>query len=189
MGVNVTKSMDLWEKYGEYLMVVMPYADNLISEATGTVIKDVDGNELIDLAAGQFCSILGHNHPKLIEKIVDQTRKVLHTGTQFLAPIVLEAAAKFAAVAPGQLNKSLFLSTGTEANECALAIAKTYTRKTGVIGFSRGYYGLSLATRSLSSVFTRVEKYGSAPTVPETYRFLAPHCFRCPVHSRYPQCD
>jgi len=189
MGANVTKSMDLWEKYGEYLMVVMPYADNLISEATGTMIRDVDGNELIDLAAGQFCSILGHNHPKLIEKIVDQTRKVLHTGTQFLTPIVLEAAAKFAAVAPGQLNKSLFLSTGTEANECALAIAKTYTRKTGVVGFSRGYYGLSLATRSLSSVFTRVEKYGSAPTVPETYRFLAPHCFRCPVHSRYPQCD
>jgi 2,2-dialkylglycine decarboxylase (pyruvate) len=189
MGMDNHRSLDLWEKYGEFLMMVMPYADNLISEARGCVIKDVDGNEIIDLAAGQFCAILGHNHPKLIEKIVAQMNSVLHTGTQFLSPIVLEAAARFAEVAPGELKKSLLLSTGTEANECALTIAKIYTRKTGVVGFSRGYYGLSLMTKSLSSVFGRVERYGSAPRVPESYTLSAPHCFRCPVRSHYPGCN
>ncbi len=188
MEIKIDKSLELWERYGRYLIMAMPYADNLISEASGAIIKDLDGNEIIDLAAGQFCSIVGHNHPKLVERIVEQTKKVLHTGTQFLSPVVLEAAAKFAEVAPGGLTRSLFLSTGTEANECALAIAKMYTRRAGVVGFTRGYYGLSLAAKSLSSIFSRAEKHGSAPAVPESYRLMAPHCFRCPVHARYPEC-
>jgi len=149
------KSFELWEKYGEHLLLAMPYADGLIAEARGTTITDIDGNQMLDLAAGQFCSIVGHNHPRLIKAITEQTQRVLHTGTQFLSPVVLEAAAKFAEVAPGNLNKSIFLSTGTEANECAIAIAKMCTRKTGVVGFSRGYYGLSLATKSLCPIHSR----------------------------------
>lgn len=189
MDKEINKSLDLWEKYGKYLLMAMPYADGLISEARGCMLTDLDGNETLDLAAGQFCAIVGHNHPKLIKKIVEQTERVLHTGTQFLSPVVLEASAKFAAVAPAGLKRSLFLSTGTEANECALSIAKTYTRKTGVVSFSRGYYGLSLATKSLSSIFRRAEKYESAPRVPQSYSVHTPYCFRCPVHSQYPDCN
>lgn len=186
---NNESSLALWAKHGGNLLMAMPYADGLISEAQGCMLKDVDGNEILDLAAGQFCSIVGHNHPKLIEKITQQMKRVLHVGTQYLSPAVLEAAAKFAEVAPGQLNKSLFLSTGTEANECALSIAKMCTRKTGVIAFSRGYYGLSLATKSLSSIFTGRRKIGDLPTVPESHTILTPYCFRCPVHNRYPDCN
>ena len=120
MKKNNSNSLALWERYGDYLLMAMPYPDGLITEAQGCILKDMDGNQTLDLAAGQFCSILGHNHPKLIEKITEQMKRVLHVGTQFLSPIVLEAAAKFAEVAPGKLKKSLFLSTGTEANECAI---------------------------------------------------------------------
>ncbi len=183
------KSLELWEKYGEYLLLAMPYADGLITEANGCWLRDADGNELLDLAAGQFCSLLGHNHPKLVERIVEQTRNVMHIGTEFLSPVVLEAAAKFAQVAPGNLKKSLFLSTGTEANECAIGIAKLFTGKTGVVGFDRGYYGLSLAAKSLSSIFARKGRPDSSPLVPGSERLLAPHCFHCPVHTRYPECD
>jgi 2,2-dialkylglycine decarboxylase (pyruvate) len=183
------KSLELWNRYGEYLLMAMPYADGLITEASGCLLRDADGNELLDLAAGQFCTLLGHNHPKLIERIFEQTRKVLHVGTEFLSPIVLEAAEKFAQVAPGNLKKSLFLSTGTEANECAIGMAKLYTGKTGIVGFDRGYYGLSLATKSLSSIFVRRNHADARPQVPESYRLLAPHCFHCPVRTRYPECD
>lgn len=189
MARKVNNSLELWEKYGKHVLMAMPYADSLIGDATGCTLQDIDGNEILDLAAGQFCSILGNSHPKYVEKIVGQMRKVLHTGTQFLSPIVLEAAAKFAAVAPGGLSKSIFLSTGTEANECAISLAKAYTGKSGVIGFNRGYYGLSVAAKSLSSIFTAGDKHGSGPAVPESFRFLAPHCFHCPVKSHYPECD
>lgn len=186
---NNQKSLQLWNEYGHYLLMAMPYADSLIVEADGCLLKDVDGNELIDLAAGQFCSIVGHNHPKLIEKISLQMKRVLHVGTQFLSPVVLEAAQKFAEVASGKLRKSLLLSTGTEANECALGIAKLYTGKTGVVGFSRGYYGLSLATKSISSIFSDSGRASDKPRTPETSGLLTPYCFRCPVNRHYPECD
>src|SRR5581483_11659834 len=190
MGTNDKNSLALWEKYGDYLLMAMPYADGLIEEARGCYLRDVDGNEILDLAAGQFCSILGHNHPKLIAKITEQMQRVLHIGTQFLSPVVLEAAAKFADVAPSKkLKKSLFLSTGTEANECAISIAKMFTGKTGVIGISRGYYGLSLTVKSLTTIFTQSSNHGDLPRVPDTYNVLAPYCFRCPVHRTFPECN
>jgi 4-aminobutyrate aminotransferase-like enzyme len=183
-----TKSLELWERDGDYLLMAMPYADGLIAKAEGCKLWDIDGNEMLDLAAGQFCSIVGHNHPRLVEKVVDQIRRVVHLGTQYLSPVVLEAAAKFAKVAPSpSLKKSLLFSTGTEANECALSIAKMYTGKTGVAGLSRGYYGLSLATKSVTSIFGH--KHGSSPKVPESHSIMAPHCFHCPVQSHYPECD
>jgi len=180
--------MEVWERAGEYLLVAMPYSDGLIAKAAGSKLWDVDGNEILDLAAGQFCAIVGHNHPRLVEKVAAQLREAVHLGSQYLSPVVLEAAEKFAQVAPGgKLKKSLLFSTGTEANECALSIAKMYTGKNGVAGLSRGYYGLSLGTKSLSSIFGN--RHGSGPKVPETYSLLTPHCFRCPVQTRYPECD
>ena len=183
------KSLELWDKYGKYVLMAMPYADNLIGEAAGSNLVDVDGNKILDLAAGQFCSILGNSHPDYVERMVEQIRKVVHVGTQFLSPVVLEAAAKFAEVAPGNLSRSIFLSTGTEANECAISLAKTYTGKSGVIGFNRGYYGLSLGAKSLSSIFSASDRHGSGPAVPESFRFLAPHCFHCPIKKQFPECD
>jgi 4-aminobutyrate aminotransferase-like enzyme len=187
MRTDITNSLKMWKEYGEYLLIAMPYADGLIQEASGCIFRDLDGNETLDLAAGQFCSILGHSHPAFIEKVVAQTRRVVHIGSQFLSPIVLEAASKFASVAPGALKRCMIFSTGTEANECAISIAKIYTKKNGIVGFNRGYYGLSLATKSLTSIFGG--RPGDGPRVSETYRLLAPHCFRCPVNSHYPECN
>jgi 2,2-dialkylglycine decarboxylase (pyruvate) len=187
MTTNYQKSLELWEKYGQYLLMAMPYSDGLIQEAHGCTLTDLDGNKTLDLAAGQFCTILGHSHPRFIEKVVEQMRLVVHVGSQFLSPIVLEAAEKFASVAPGKLKRSMILSTGTEANECAISIAKKYTKKNGIIGFNRGYYGLSLTTKSLTSIFGG--RYGDGPSVPESYRLLAPHCFHCPVNNHFPECN
>jgi 4-aminobutyrate aminotransferase-like enzyme len=169
--------------------MAMPYADNLIASGEGCTLQDIDGNQILDLSAGQFCSILGNNHPKYLEKLLAQSRNVIHTGTQFLSPIVLEAAKKFAEIAPGSLSKSIFLSTGTEANECAISLARAYTKKTGVVGFNRGYYGLSAGTKALGAIFSRGDRQGSGPAMPETFRLLAPHCFHCPVKDRYPECE
>src|ERR1700674_5833661 len=104
------KNLELWKKYGEYVLMAMPYADQVLVEGRGCTLRDADGNELLDLAAGMFCCVLGHNHPKFIQKIVQQTEQLLHTGTQFLSPAVLEASYKLAQVAPGELQKSIFLS-------------------------------------------------------------------------------
>lgn len=182
------KNIDYWQQYGDYVLMAMPYADEVLVEARGCTLRDADGREILDLAAGMFCCVLGHNHPKFIERITRQTQQLLHTGTQFLSPAVLEAGYKLAKVTPGKLQKSIFLSTGTEANEFAFRLAKAYTGRTGIMGLSRGYYGTSLATKSCSSLGSHNLK-DSLPTVPETVRLpITPQCAECFSDANRPAC-
>jgi 2,2-dialkylglycine decarboxylase (pyruvate) len=170
---------EYWEKYGEYVLMAMPYADEVIVDAQGSTYRDADGKEVLDLAAGMFCCVLGHKHPRFIERVSEQARRLLHTGTQFLSPAVMEAAYKLADITPGRLQKSILLSTGTEANEFAFRLAKAYTGRTGIMGLSRGYYGTSLATKSCSSLASHRLK-DALPTVPDTVRLpVTPECVGC----------
>ncbi|MEO8367699.1 MAG: aspartate aminotransferase family protein [Candidatus Solibacter sp.] len=183
------KNSEYWEQYGDYVLMAMPYADEILVEARGCTVRDADGREMLDLAAGMFCCVLGHNHPKFIERVVKQTQQLLHTGTQFLSPAVMEASYKLAQVTPGRLQKSIFLSTGTEANEFAFRLAKAYTGRTGIMGLSRGYYGTSLATKSCSSLASHQLK-DSLPNVPETVRLpVTPQCVGCFSDASKPPCD
>jgi len=178
------KSLKLWNKYGEYILTATAYQDRVISEGHDCIIKDMDGNELLDMSSGQICALLGHNHPELIRRIFNQVEKILHTGTSFLSPPVFEAAVKLSEITPGNLKKSIFLSTGAEANEYAFRLAKAYTQKDGILAFTKGYAGLTLATTSASNYGK-----GAHPLVPETYYLLTPDCLNCPVDAQYPECD
>jgi 2,2-dialkylglycine decarboxylase (pyruvate) len=174
-----SKNLDYWRQYGDYVLMAMPYADEILVEGRGSTVRDADGRELLDLAAGMFCCVLGHNHPLFIERMVLQTKQLVHTGTQFLSPAVLEAGYHLAKVVPGGLQKSIFLSTGTEANEFAFRLAKAYTGRTGILGLSRGYYGTSVATKSCSSLASHKLK-DSLPLVPDTVRLpITPQCVAC----------
>ncbi len=152
------------------------------------MVWDASGNQLLDLASGMFCSVLGHNHPKFVERISEQVGQLVHTGTQFLSPAVFEASQKLAHVTPGQLQKTIFLSTGTEANEFAFRLAKAYTGRTGIVGLSRRYYGTSLATKSCSSLFSHHLK-DSLPTLPESGRIpITQQCVVCFSDPMRPPC-
>ncbi len=188
MAATNSTNADYWQRYGDYVLMAMPYADEVLVEGRGCIVRDADGKEILDLASGMFCCVLGHNHPKFINRLVQQTGELLHTGTQFLTPAVLEASYKLAQVAPGRLQKSIFLSTGTEANEFAFRMAKAYTGRTGIVGLSRGYYGTSLATKSCSSLSSHRLK-DSLPTVPDTYRLpITPQCVGCFSDAAQPPC-
>jgi len=182
--VKLNKSLDYWDKYGEYILMATTYEDAVIAEAHGCIFKDADGNEYLDMASGQICAIVGHGHPELMRRVEEQMTKVVHTGTSFLSPPVFEAAEKLARITPGDLKKSIFLSTGAEANEYAFRIAKAYTGRDGIIAFTKGYAGLTLATISATN-------YGrnAHPLVPNTCHILTPDCFLCPLNLKYPECD
>jgi 4-aminobutyrate aminotransferase-like enzyme len=170
---------EYWERYGDYVLMAMPYADEVLVEGSGCTIRDADGKPLLDLAAGMFCCVLGHNHQRFVERVTRQIREIAHTGTQFLSPAVFEASRQLAQVTPGNLQKSIFLSTGTEANEFAFRLAKAYTGRTGIMGLSRGYYGTSIATKSCSGLGSHALG-DSLPNVPESYRLpITPQCARC----------
>jgi 2,2-dialkylglycine decarboxylase (pyruvate) len=101
---------------------------------------------------------------------------------------VFEASYKLSQVMPGRLQKSILLSTGTEANEFAFRLAKAYTGRTGIVGLSRGYYGTSLATKSCSSLASHALK-DSLPTVPESGKVpITRQCTDCFTDPAKPPC-
>ena len=183
-----TKSLELWQRQGRHVLVVQPFMDSLIVDAEHCYLRDADGNRILDLAAGQFCSILGYGHRKFGERLKAQLERLIHLGDQFLSPVVLEAAQRVASVAPGALNRVLFLSTGSEANECAMRIAKRVTGRTGMLGFTRGYYGVSLATRTLSSISDHPGTFDFQPAPANQFKILTPAAHRCPVGREHESC-
>jgi 4-aminobutyrate aminotransferase-like enzyme len=181
---NMKNSKTLWEEYGEYVLWSTNFQDNILKKGRGCRITDVDDNSFIDLESGQICSIVGHNHPYLINKILETMEELLHCGTAFLSKPVFEAAKKMSEIAPGDLKKSIFLSTGAEANECAFRMAKLLTGKPGLVGFTKGYAGLSHATLAIGG-----SSNDASLVAPGILKMLSPSCSNCPVGSEFPQCD
>ena len=145
-----TKNLELWNKYGEHLIPIMPFMDNVIERSEGSYLIDVEGNRILDLAAGQFCTILGHNHPAVVQAVVDELQNNLHLGCQYVTEGILKAARMVSEITPGDLNNIIFLSTGSEANEFAMRVAKACQQRNGMIGFEHGFLSEMLLEKGLS---------------------------------------
>ena len=184
-----SNNLRTWRESGGHLLVVQPFMDSVIVRGDGCFLIDADGQRILDLAAGQFCSILGHNNPVYIASLQEQSAKIVHLADQYVSPEVMRAAARLAEVAPGDLNKVILLSTGSEANECAMRIAKLVTGRTGMLGFTRGYYGISLATHNLSSISDHPGKTDFQPSPANQFKLLTPSCGHCPLRLTHPSCN
>ncbi|MDD5030571.1 MAG: 4-aminobutyrate--2-oxoglutarate transaminase [Rhodoferax sp.] len=123
-----------------------------IARGENAEIWDVEGKRYIDFAGGIAVLNTGHCRPEIKEAVKKQIDLYTHTCFQVLAyePYV-ELAERFNALAPGNFaKKTLFLSTGAEAVENAVKIARSYTKRPGVIAFTSGYHGRTLLTLGLT---------------------------------------
>ncbi|WP_457788320.1 4-aminobutyrate--2-oxoglutarate transaminase [Pseudomonas sp. PL-6] len=122
------------------------------AKAENATVTDVEGREFIDFAGGIAVLNTGHLHPKIIAAVQEQLTKLTHTCFQVLAyePYV-EVAEKVAARVPGDFaKKTLLVTTGSEAVENAVKIARAATGRAGVIAFTGGYHGRTMMTLSLT---------------------------------------
>ena len=123
-----------------------------IERGENAEIWDVEGRRFIDFAGGIAVLNTGHRHPTVMQAVKDQLDKYTHTCFQVLAyePYV-ELAERLNAKAPGDFaKKTLFLTTGAEAVENAIKIARAHTGRSGVIAFTGGYHGRTLLTLGLT---------------------------------------
>lgn len=121
-------------------------------QASNCSVVDVEGREYIDFAGGIAVLNTGHLHPKIVEAVERQLHKLSHTCFQVLAyePYV-ELCEKLNARVPGDFaKKTLLVSTGSEAVENAVKIARAATGRTGVIAFTSAYHGRTLMTLALT---------------------------------------
>jgi acetylornithine/succinyldiaminopimelate/putrescine aminotransferase len=134
-----------------------------IVDSSGVYLTDKNGKKYIDLISGIGPSILGHQHPSIIEAIKSQADKYLHTlvyGEFILDPQTLLADA-LVKLLPPQLDNIYYLSTGTEATEMAMKLAKKYTGRQEIIASNQSYHGSTNGALSLMS-----ERYFTGPFRP-----------------------
>ena len=123
-----------------------------IARGENAEVWDVEGKRYVDFAGGIAVLNTGHRRPEVVDAVKAQLDRYTHTCFQVLAyePYV-ELAERLNALAPGDFaKKALFLTTGAEAVENAVKIARSYTRRSAVIAFTSGYHGRTLLTLGLT---------------------------------------
>ena len=147
------------------------YAD----KARNAEIWDVEGKRYIDLAAGIAVCNTGHNHPDVVNAVKNQLDRFSHTCFQ-VAPydVYVKLAERLNSIAPGKTpKKAIFLTTGAEAVENAIKIARRYTGRTAVISFAGAFHGRTLMAMALTGKVMPY-KQGFGPFPAEVYHVPFP---------------
>ncbi len=152
-----------------------------IAEAEGSVVVDLDGNHLIDLAGGIGVLGVGHCPPGVVSALQAQAEKLIHIcNIVASSEPYLDVVERLNAATPGDFpKKTLLCNTGAEAVEAAVAIARSSTGRQGVVVFEGAYHGRSNLTLSMTSKFALFKK-GFGPFAPEVYRLPFPDLYRRP---------
>ncbi|MBT0570741.1 4-aminobutyrate--2-oxoglutarate transaminase [Curvibacter sp. CHRR-16] len=147
-----------------------------VQRALNAELWDVQGRRYIDFAGGIAVLNTGHLHPEVIKAVQAQLELYTHTCFQVVAyePYVA-VCERLNAMAPGAFaKKSLLLSSGAEAVENAIKVARAYTGRPGVIAFTGGYHGRTIATLGLTGKVAPY-KLGFGPFPGETFHALFPN--------------
>ena len=122
-----------------------------LSHGQGLRVWDVNGKSYLDALAGIAVNTLGHNHPKLVPALQDQIGKIIHSSNYYHVPNQEKLAAKL--VELSGLTNVFFCSTGLEANEAALKLARKFGHDRGIerpeiVVYEKAFHGRSIATLS-----------------------------------------
>lgn len=147
---------------------------------------DSEGRKYLDCFAGVSVINCGHCNPEINAEVVKQVQSLQHVCNTYLTENFVNLAEKLAEVTPGDLQKTFFCSTGTEANEGALLLASIYTGRDEFIALRNGLHGRTKLTMSLTGIqMWRTDPHpcGGVHFAPNAY------CYRCPLGKKFPECD
>jgi acetylornithine/succinyldiaminopimelate/putrescine aminotransferase len=139
-----------------------------VASAEGIYIKDMNGKTFVDMIAGFSVCNIGHSHPDVIQAIQQQVEKYMHVivyGEFIQAPQVQYAKA-LTSLLPENLQSVYFTSSGAEATEGAMKLAKRVTKRTKIISFKGGYHGSTQG--ALSVMGDEYFKNAFRPLLPDT---------------------
>lgn len=162
------------------------FPDLIVERASGTSIWDREGKEYLDFTSGQLCATFGHNPDELRTAILTSFSRTVHSSSLLLSEEAIRLAERLVALLPPELSKVTLLSTGSEATEVSLKLAKMATGRWETIGVSRSYHG---HTAGAAAVTFLPRRFGVGPAQPGVHAIPAPYCFRCPVGATYPKCE
>lgn len=177
------------EKKKEY---IMPCLGHFYQEPMQLVrgdmqyLYDSTGKQYLDCFAGVSVINCGHCNPAITDRICEQVKTLQHVCNIYLTDPFVRLAQRLAEVTPGDLKKTFFCSTGTEANEGAALLATVATNNSEFISLRNGLHGRTKLTMSMTGISmwrTDPNPVGGINFAPNAY------CYRCPLGKRFPECD
>ncbi len=158
-----------------------------VARAGGCNFWDASGKRYLDLSAQLMCSNLGHQNPAMVEAICKQARDLAFISPSFACDVRAELALKLLEVLPAGLDKFFFSTSGTEANEAAIKIARLYTGKSKILARHTSYHGSTAGALAATGDFRRWYA-GTVGTIPGVIHGPETNCYRCPLNHTYPGC-
>jgi taurine---2-oxoglutarate transaminase len=159
----------------------------VVARAEGSKFWDAAGREYLDFSSQLIATNLGHQNPAVVAAIAEQARTLTYAVPGFATEPRARLSAALLEVLPTGLNRFFFSTSGTEANEAALKIARVATGRTKVVARYRSYHGSTAASISVTGEvrrrpIERVQRVPGTVFAPDCY------CYRCPLGLTYPDC-
>lgn len=115
-------------------------------------LYDHNNKQYTDFFAGVSVLNCGHSNPEILKDTMEQLGKMQHTTTLYLTQPMVDLAEHLAGLLPGDIKRTFFCVTGSEANEGAMALARLYTKKPGYIALNGGLHGRTHLTLSVTGI-------------------------------------
>lgn len=176
---KLTKSQELLNRRTEAVANgVGVFNTATVKDAKGAIITDADGNELIDFAGGIGVVNAGHCPEPVVEAIREQAGKYLHTSFNVVTyePYIQLCEELIAILPHGKKTKAMLVSTGAEAVENAIKIARQATKRPAILCYTGAYHGRTMMAMTLTSKISY--KTDCGPFAPEVYRLPFPNFYR-----------
>jgi len=151
-------------------------------------VEDVDGNVFLDFTSGVLVANIGHSHPKVVAEIKDQADKVINCY-DFVNEYRPELAKKLVEITPDNLDKAFILTTGSEAIEAAIKLARKYTGRKEIISFQGAFHGRTYGSLSIGGKRSGAGTKGFGPFLPGAVIAPFAFCYRCVFDKSYPECE
>ena len=176
---TASRSQEIHRGQQEYLF---PCVGHLYQEpivmvrGEGMKVWDAEGREYLDFFSGILSTSIGHCHPRLVSAVAEQAKSLGHTSTLYVTGPQVEAARRLAEIAPGNLKKTFFSNSGTEAIETAINLACIYTGRNEIIALRNAYHGRS----TLATNLTGLSSWRPLPSFLANIKHtMAPYPYRC----------
>ncbi len=158
------------EKCDRYLFHNYGRIELSFTHGEGCYLYGTDGKKYLDLVAGIAVNALGYAHPDWVKAVQDQAAKMAHISNLYYIEQQGELAERIASIAPGDIDHTLFVNSGAEANEAALKMAVKYTGRTKVMSAIDGFHGRTAA--SLGATGQKKYQSGFEPLISDAYEYF-----------------
>src|SRR5271165_7100845 len=172
---TVAGDMEFWTRARRHLLKFGgEFVDFVPVRAEGTFLYDATGRRVLDFTSGQMSAVLGHSHPEIVATVRDGIGQLDHLFSSMLSRPVVDLAEALARLVP-RLPKVMLLSTGGEANEAAIKLAKLVTGGWEVVGFAQSWHGM---TGAAASATYKAGRRGYGPMAIGCFAIPAPNVYR-----------